>query len=61
MDIWLPYLSPGSQGNYVSQPKQPWCKNVAAKIMLKKMQDQNRQPRPPVVDGIKILDNDDQT
>ena len=28
--------------------------------MLKKMWNQNRQPRPPTVDGIKIFDNGDQ-
>ena len=28
--------------------------------MLKKIRNQNGQPRPPAVDGIKSFDNDDQ-
>ena len=27
--------------------------------MLKKMRNQNGQPRPPAIDGIKISNNDD--
>ena len=47
-----------------SQPNTPSVKKVAAKnlkrAMLKKMWNQNRQPRPPAIDGIKNFDNDDQ-
>ena len=47
------------------QARHPWCKKVAAKNLkghAKKMWNQNGKPRPPAVDEIiRIFDNDQAT
>ena len=47
-----------------SQPKHPWCKKRCGQESKKghaeNMSNQNGWPRPPAVDGIKSIDNDNQ-
>ena len=45
--------------SHISQPKHPWCKKSSGQELKSQNENQIGQPRPPAVDEIKIIDNDD--